>query len=88
MVEWHYMQNNQQFGPISGQKLKLLAQSGELQPNDLVWKEGMEQWAPAGNIQGLFGDAQVGAAPAPPAAVPARQAAPMQRGAPRLRTIR
>ncbi|MHC4444842.1 MAG: DUF4339 domain-containing protein [Planctomycetota bacterium] len=38
-MEWYYHKNNQQMGPISSQELKQLAQTGELKPTDLVWKE-------------------------------------------------
>jgi len=61
---WYYAKGQTRLGPISGQQLKELAGSGQLQPGDLVWQAGMPQWAPAGNVPGLFGDA------IPPIAVP------------------
>jgi len=61
---WYYAKGQTRLGPVSGQQLKELAGSGQLQPGDLVWQAGMPQWAPAGNVPGLFGGA------VPPSAVP------------------
>lgn len=53
--EWHYTQNGQPAeAPVNNVQLKQLAVSGLLKPEDLVWKEGMPNWAPAGSIKGLF----------------------------------
>jgi len=41
-------------GPVPSQRLKELAASGELSPNDLVWKEGLAEWKPASTLKGLF----------------------------------
>jgi hypothetical protein len=53
-VDWYYARENKQMGPVSPQELKRLATAGELRPEDLVWKEGMTEWSPAGNVKGLF----------------------------------
>jgi len=53
--EWHYTQNGQPAGaPVDGAQLRQLAASGQLKPDDLVWKEGMASWAPASSVKGLF----------------------------------
>jgi hypothetical protein len=52
--EWHYTKDGQRFGPVSGQQLKELAATGQLGPDDLVWKEGMKQWLPASKVKGLL----------------------------------
>jgi hypothetical protein len=52
--EWHYSQNGHQHGLISAADLKALAQSGQLSPDDMVWKEGMKGWAKAQSLKGLF----------------------------------
>ncbi len=52
--QWYYSKNNKQQGPVSAEQLKQLAASGQLQPSDLVWKEGMGQWVEASRIKGLF----------------------------------
>lgn len=54
MAAWHYEQNGQQHGPVTDERLKELAASGEISPDNRVWKQGMEQWERAGAIKGLF----------------------------------
>ncbi len=51
---WHYARNGVKFGPVTSTELKRLASSGNLSPGDLVWKDGMKEWRPASEIQGLF----------------------------------
>ena len=53
-VLWYYARDDEQLGPISTADLRQLAAAGKLAPEDFVWKEGMEQWAPASELQGLF----------------------------------
>jgi hypothetical protein len=64
MTEWYYARGQQQSGPVSSVELKRLALAGELQPEDLVWREGLTEWAPARSVRGLFEE------PAPPAVLP------------------
>ena len=52
--QWFYSQEGQQYGPMSTLQIKNLATAGELQPNDLLWKEGLESWIPASRLKGLF----------------------------------
>ena len=54
MSQWYYSKNNQQLGPLSPEQLKQLAASGQLQPSDLVWREGMSQRTEARKVKGLF----------------------------------
>ena len=51
--EYFYARGEEQFGPVSGGQLKALATSGELEPTDLVWKEGMPDWVEARRIKGV-----------------------------------
>jgi hypothetical protein len=60
--EWYYAKNGQQMGPVSTEVLTQLATSGQVQPTDLVWREGMPNWAPARTVRAIF--------PEPPQAVP------------------
>ena len=53
-TEWFYSKSGQQLGPIPSEQLKQLATSGQLQPSDLVWKDGMGQWVESRKIKGLF----------------------------------
>ncbi len=54
-AEWYYTRDRQQMGPVAWSELVDLAESGQLRPNDLVWRDGMPDWAPA-RSQGLFAD--------------------------------
>jgi hypothetical protein len=54
MSEWHYAKDNQQLGPVTSAQLRQLAGSGQIHPTDMVWKDGMPDWVPAGKIKGLF----------------------------------
>jgi hypothetical protein len=78
MSEWHYSSNGQQLGPVTSAQLKQLVGSGQLQATDMVWKDGMADWAPAGRIKGLFDG---GAAARPVGAATAVAAAPAAPGA-------
>jgi hypothetical protein len=73
--EWYYTNNGQQMGPVSAAALRQLVEAGNLKATDLVWKEGMSQWAPASTTRGLFA-VQVQAAPLPAQPVPAPAPAP------------
>jgi len=71
-IGWYYARENKQLGPVGPAELKQLAERGELGPDQLVWREGMDDWVPARKIRGLFD----GEAPAErPAEAPAPQAA-------------
>lgn len=63
-IEWYYARDNRQMGPVSSVELKRLATANELGPDDLVWREGMTEWAAARNVKGLFDEEGRGAAPA------------------------
>lgn len=53
--EWHYTLNGQPAAvPVSAAQLKQLAATGQLKPTDLVWQDGMLEWAPASSVKGLF----------------------------------
>jgi hypothetical protein len=51
--EWYYAKNNVQSGPVSFEHLRALTQAGAVLGEDLVWKEGMSEWKPAWQMQGL-----------------------------------
>jgi len=57
--DWYYSQGNVRKGSVSPGRLKAMADEGWLTPKDLVWKEGMPNWIPAGKVRGLFGNALV-----------------------------
>ena len=60
-AEWFYVENGREKGPITAGQLKELAASGQLRPDDLIWKDGLKGWKPAGQLKGLFSQANVAA---------------------------
>lgn len=54
--EWYYSSGDTRFGPVTEERLKELAISGELKPSDLIWHDGMPDWSEARTIPGLFPD--------------------------------
>jgi hypothetical protein len=69
--QWHYTLGGKQGGPVSATELKQMADSGELLPTDLVWKDGMAAWQPASALKGLFRSR-----PAPPPPPPVLRPVP------------
>ncbi|NWK56397.1 DUF4339 domain-containing protein [Verrucomicrobiaceae bacterium N1E253] len=60
--EWHYTDSSgQQQGPISADALQQLAINGSITTETQVWTEGMDEWAPASQVEGLISEQ----APAP-----------------------
>jgi uncharacterized membrane protein len=49
-MEWYYEKKGEQFGPISETDLKAMFGRGELTAQNLVWKEGMSDWASYGSV--------------------------------------
>ena len=72
--QWFYAQNGQKFGPIDAAMLRQLAEKGQLQPTDLVWREGMAEWSPGSRIKGLFSESVAALTPPP---LPAAGVAPL-----------
>ena len=52
--QWYYLVNNEQQGPVSSAELKQMATAGQIQPDTLIWKEGLDDWVSAQRIKGLF----------------------------------
>jgi hypothetical protein len=48
--QWYYSKQGQRTGPVSEEQLKQMVASGQVQPTDLVWKNGMAQWGQAGQV--------------------------------------
>ncbi|BCU77690.1 DUF4339 domain-containing protein [Luteolibacter sp. LG18] len=49
-MQWYYSKNGTQLGPIGTEDIKAKLGSGEISATDLVWKEGMADWVPAGQV--------------------------------------
>jgi uncharacterized RDD family membrane protein YckC len=64
---WYYAVGTQQQGPVGIDRLKEMAQSGELARETLVWREGLAQWSPAHAVTEIAASfpAATGAAPLP-----------------------
>jgi hypothetical protein len=66
--EWYTCRyGGQRAGPFSSRQLKERAVTGQLGPQDLIWKEGMKGWIEARQLPGLFQEAAV---EPPPPSVP------------------
>lgn len=46
-MNWYYIQQEQQIGPVSDTTLSNLALSGTVTPDTLLWRAGMQDWQPA-----------------------------------------
>lgn len=52
---WFYTCEGDRLGPVSFEELRDMASATSLNPRlDMVWKQGMDEWKPAGQIDGLF----------------------------------
>lgn len=52
---WFILHDGERFGPYSIDDLKQGVEFHEINPRlDMAWQEGMEDWIPAGEIEGLF----------------------------------
>ena len=75
-ADYHYSHDGQSFGPVSVEQLRQLALAGQLTATDLVWKEGMTEWVPAGRFKGLIPAAPAAAVRvAQPTVIPTADAA-------------
>ncbi len=51
---WWYAKGDKRFGPHTSSELKAIAASGQLLANDIVWKEGLDNWLQASSVTGLI----------------------------------
>jgi len=67
---WFFTREGERIGPVTLADLRVKAQESALDPRlDMVWTQGMAEWKPAAEIEGLFGqrtavEAQESLAPA------------------------
>jgi uncharacterized protein DUF4339 len=73
-TQWYFEREGRKFGPYLAARLRELATSGELRPQDFVWKEGMEKGVLASRVGNLFAGRGAGV-PLAKGAVPASEAA-------------
>ncbi|RYD35549.1 MAG: DUF4339 domain-containing protein, partial [Verrucomicrobiaceae bacterium] len=52
---WFYTRDGERIGPVPFSDLLIKAREAGLNPRlDMVWTQGMAEWKPAGEIEGLF----------------------------------
>ncbi|BDU74324.1 DUF4339 domain-containing protein [Mesoterricola silvestris] len=61
---WSYIQNGATQGPVPQEVLQELLATGQVRPGDLVWRQGLPDWTPAGTLPELR------AVPPPPQVFP------------------
>ena len=49
-MNWFYAKNGSQQGPVATEALKAMLARGEISPSDLIWRDGMSDWTPAGRV--------------------------------------
>lgn len=55
-IEWFYVRNDEQHGPVSIQELAQMAAEGDLAPEQLVWAAHLDDWQPAESVDELWGE--------------------------------
>jgi uncharacterized RDD family membrane protein YckC len=73
---WYYARNGQRFGPVEETELQRLAGTGQLSGTDLVWKPGLPEWQPAGQMPELASLFRSFAPPPPPPPPPPAEFSP------------
>jgi len=68
-MNWHYVEQGIQTGPISDEQLAELNRTGKINADTLVWHEGMTDWLPFHQVRSELPDAVEQSAP-PPARSP------------------
>ncbi|MES2440539.1 MAG: GYF domain-containing protein [Verrucomicrobiota bacterium] len=52
---WFYTREGERLGPVTFTDLRIKASEGGINPRlDMAWSQGMAEWKPAGEIDGLF----------------------------------
>ena len=51
-MQWYYVENGAQTGPIDDEAFNALIAQGRVQLSTLVWREGMADWKPWGEVSG------------------------------------
>ena len=75
MAQWYCYSGGRQYGPVTEDILKQGIYGGRVKPSDLVWTDGMADWAPASTVPHLSAAAP-GLTPPPLIHVPMVDAAP------------
>lgn len=62
-MNWYYAEGTQQRGPVSDAEFQQLVSAGKITDATLVWREGMAEWQPYGQVRGTAAGATTGAPP-------------------------
>lgn len=54
--EWFLARDGQRYGPITNEDLRKLASTGHVKAEDLIWRQGFDEWVAASTIPGLITD--------------------------------
>jgi uncharacterized RDD family membrane protein YckC len=71
-MNWYYVDQGQQAGPVDEAQLEQLRLSGKIQPETLVWREGMANWM-AFKDAGIQSATSPGSIPSAPGAAASNQ---------------
>jgi hypothetical protein len=69
-MTWYYALGNERQGPIDDAALDRLIATGVVTPDTLVWKAGMADWQPLGQVRPRATPLPAPVVPPPPAALP------------------
>lgn len=65
-MEWHYVSEGQNHGPISQSEFDALRRSGTIRNDTLVWRDGWKSWHPLGKVVTTPSAPPPGSVPPPP----------------------
>jgi hypothetical protein len=54
MSDWFYGKGGMKYGPIDEATLRSRIATGEIAPQDFVWRDGMESWEPVQEVRDLY----------------------------------
>jgi|688.fasta_scaffold122579_2 hypothetical protein len=71
---WYVLNGEDRLGPYTGEALVTFAQEGRIARETMVWTEGMQEWLPAAQIEGIFPPEEVIVQAVPVQVAPAKPA--------------
>ncbi len=63
-MQWHYIENNQQMGPIEQEQFRELVNDGTITSQTFVWHGGLDKWKPYGQVYAQAAEAAASTQPA------------------------
>jgi uncharacterized RDD family membrane protein YckC len=62
-MNWYYVEEGRQTGPVEDAQFDALVTSGHIQPDTLVWHEGLANWQPLREVRGEASPSEDASAP-------------------------